>query len=128
MFLDTSIIIEILRSVKKSRRFEDIFDLIEDEILFISMIQLSEISDWCLSNNIEPENRIKKIKNIVNVIPLTEEICLEGSRLKHEMRKKGISKFSLIDGLIIASARMVNQNLLTTDSDFRKITEAIIVK
>ena len=127
MFLDTSIIIEILRSDKRSKRFLEIFEHIENEVLFISMIQLGEISDWCLNNKIKPDDRIKKIRSIVNVIPLTEEICLKGSTIKYDMRKKGLSRFSLIDGIVIASARIVNQNLLTADSDFRKIKEAIII-
>ena len=127
MFLDTSIIIEIFRHRKTSKRFEDIYEHIENEPLFISIIQLVEISDWCYANKINPSTRIDQIKEIVNVVPLTESICLEGSKLKHEMREDKISKFSLFDGMILASARSIDQRLLTTDSDFRMAGEAIII-
>lgn len=127
MFLDTSIIIEIFQSKKKDRRFEEIYKLIKDESLFISMIQIGEISDWCLNNNINPLERISKLEDIVNIIPLNKNICFEGSKIKFEMRRKGVSKFSLVDGIILASAESINQMLLTIDKDFKKAEGAIVL-
>jgi predicted nucleic acid-binding protein len=109
MFLDTSIIIEIFQSKKKSETFEEIYELIKDDPIFISVIQMGEISDWCLKNNINPEKRIFKLKQILNVVPLSEKICLEGSKIKYNIRKKGTKKFSLIDGIILSSARSIKK-------------------
>lgn len=128
MFLDTSIIIEIFRSEKNSKTFEEIYELIKDEPLFISVIQIGEISDWCLKNNIDPEKRISKLRQLLNIILLSEKLCFEGSQIKFNLRKKGISKFSLIDGIILASARSINQKLITMDKDFRKIKDAIVLR
>ncbi len=128
MLLDTSIIIEIFRSEKNSKTFEEIYELIKDEPLFISVIQIGEISDWCLKNNIDPEKRISKLRQLLNIIPLSEKLCFEGSQIKFNLRKKGISKFSLIDGIILASARSINQKLITMDKDFRKIKDAIVLR
>lgn len=127
MFLDTSIIIEIFRSKKNSETFEEIFKIIKDDPIFISVIQIGEISDWCLKNNINPEKRISKLKLIMNVVPLNEKICLDGSKIKYNVRKKGIKKFSLIDGIILSSAISINQKLLTTDKDFVNIKDAIVL-
>jgi predicted nucleic acid-binding protein len=127
MFLDTSIIIEIFRNKNKSNTFQEIFELIKDEPIFISTIQIGEISDWCLKNNIDPENRINQLKQILNVVPLSEKICIEGSKIKYSIRNKGTSKFSLIDGIILSSARSINQKLLTLDKDFRKIKDTIVL-
>lgn len=127
MFLDTSIIIEIFRFEKGAKEFEKIYELIKDEPLFISIVQIGEISDWCLKNNTDPARRIAGLKSILNIIPLSEKIVLEGSQIKHEMRGKGIKSFSLIDGIILASARSINQKLLTTERDFRKAGDAIIL-
>ena len=44
------------------------------------------------------------------------------------MRKKGKSKFSLIDGIILASAQSINQKFLTKDNDFQKTKEVILLK
>jgi predicted nucleic acid-binding protein len=128
MFLDTTIIIEIFRSEKEDRKFAKIFDLIQDEPLFISIIQIGEISDWCLNNGINPSDRISKLNELLNIIPIDEKICIEGSKIKYQMRKKGVLKFSLIDGIILASARTFNQKLLTTVSDFRKAEDAIFLQ
>jgi len=127
MFLDTSIIIEIFRSRKKSETFEEIFELIKDEPIFISIIQIGEISDWCLKNNINPEKRISRLKQILNVVPLSEKIFLDGSKIKYNIRKIEKKKFSLIDGIILSSARSINQKLLTMDKDFRKINDTIVL-
>jgi predicted nucleic acid-binding protein len=127
MFLDTSIIVEILRANTKSNRFQQIFDLIKDELLFISMAQIGELSDWCLKNKIDPEERIADILEMVNTVQTDTEIGIEGARIKHSMRGKGLKRFSLMDGIILASARSVDQKLLTADTDFRKAEDAILI-
>ena len=40
MFLDTSIIIEIFRNDKNSKKFQDIYTYIKEEPIFISIIQI----------------------------------------------------------------------------------------
>jgi predicted nucleic acid-binding protein len=127
MFLDTSIIIEIFRNDKNSKKFQEIYAYIKDEPIFISIIQIGEISDWCLKNHIDPEKRITKLKQILNVIPLNEKICYEAAHLKYAIRKKGMTKFGLLDGIVLASARSINQRLLTIDTDFRTISDVIII-
>jgi len=127
MFLDTSIIIEIFRTGKDTKKFEEIYNFIKDEPLFISVIQLGEISDWCLKNKINPKDRINRLKDILNIIPLSEKVCLEGSKIKYEMRKKRLFKFSLFDGIILASAQSINQKLLTIDQDFKKAKDVILL-
>jgi predicted nucleic acid-binding protein len=127
MFLDTSVIIEIFRNDKNSKKFQDLYTYLKDEPLFISIIQIGELADWCLKNNIDPEKRITKLKQILNVIPLNEKICYNAAQLKYSIRKKGVKKFGLLDGIVLASARSINQRLLTTDSDFRKLSDTIVI-
>jgi len=128
MFLDTSVIIEIFRNDKNSKTFQEIYTYIKDEPIFISIIQIGEISDWCLKNHIDPEKRITKLKQILNVIPLNEKICYDAAHLKYTIRKKGVTKFGLLDGIVLASARSLNQRLLTTNNDFRAMSDAIVVR
>jgi len=127
MFLDTSIVVEIFRNEQTSDLFKEIYEYINDEPIFISIIQLGEISDWCLKHHINPNKRIEKLKQIVNLVPLSETICMEGSTIKHTIRKKGVKKFSLIDGMILSSARSINQQLLTRDKDFKSIKNVIVL-
>jgi len=127
MFLDTSILIEIFRNDQKTKTFQEIYKHVKDEPLFISIIQIGEISDWCLKNHIDPEKRITKLKQILNVIPLNEKICYDAAHIKYAIRKKGVTKFGLLDGIVLASARSINQRLLTTDNDFRTISNAVVI-
>jgi len=128
MFLDTNIIIEMFRFGKGTEKFQKIYEQIEDEALFISAFQIGEIADWSLANGINPLEPIENIKKMANIVPLSEDICILGSKMKHEMRRKGVSKFSLADGLILASAKSVKQTLLTMDEDFRKVKDVIVLK
>jgi len=125
MFLDTSIIIEMMISPRGSERFEEIFEIVKFKDVYISIIQLGEVSDWCLKNNVDPHEVISSIKDICTLVPLSEEVVLAGSKLKSERRKARKNKFSLMDGLIMASARSINQKLLTLDADFSDLEDVI---
>ncbi len=128
MFLDTNIIVDIFRNDEESKKFQKIFELIENEPLFISVFQMGEISDWSLMNKIDPVEPIEFLKKTVNIIPLNEDICIEASKIKYETRREGEKKFSLADGIILASARSINQTLLTSDRDFKRVKDVIILE
>ena len=118
MLVDTSTIIEILRHPKTSDRFKRIKERIGTEELYLLVVQLAELSDWCLENKVSPRERVDALKKLANVVPLDEEICLEGSKIKAERRRAGYKDFSLLDGLILAAARSLGEELLTFDADF----------
>ena len=128
MFLDTSVLIELLLAEKDSIIFDKIYDNIKDEPNFISMIQVGEISDWCLKNGGDPKITLSRLKEIIEMININEDILFEGSRIKYDMREMGLKKFSLMDGIILASARSLNETLLTFDSDFRKADNVLLLE
>lgn len=127
MFVDTSILIEILHYKVESDEFQEIYRHIKDVDLFISVIQLGEISDWSLKNSISPLDFLIKIKRVVNIVPLTEELSMEGSKLKYQFRQNGSQKFGLVDGIILASARLMDETLLTKDNDFIGVEDVTIL-
>jgi predicted nucleic acid-binding protein len=127
MFIDTSILVDILRYEVESGEYGRIFEIIRDHPLYISILQIGEYSDWCYRSNLDPNMYLSKIKELVNVLSITEDICLDGSKIKAQQRSSGSTKFSLADGIITASARSINAPILTNDNDFRSIEEAIIL-
>jgi predicted nucleic acid-binding protein len=127
MFLDTSIILEMFQQDSDEKRALEIQDKLGTEPLYISMVQLAEISDWCLSNGVDARGVISEIKDFVNIVLLDEEICHEGAKIKHEMRRSGARKFALNDGIILASARLVGEKLLTRDRDFSGAEDTIVL-
>ena len=118
MLFDTSAIIEVLRHPRTSKEFRTIQKHVGEEELYILVVQLAELSDWCLVNSVPVKERIEEVKSLANVIPLDEDICLEGSRIKNERRKKGFRSFGLVDGLVLAAARSVGERVLTFERDF----------
>ncbi len=91
------------------------------------MVQLAELSDWCLANRVPVKERVEQVKNLAYIIPLDEEICLEGSRVRNERRKKGFGSFGLLDGLVLAAARSVGERVLTFDQDFAGEEDCVVL-
>ena len=91
------------------------------------VVQLAELADWCIVNNIPVKERIGEVKKLANIIPLDEDICLEGSKIKHERRKKGFESFGLLDGLLLAAARSVGERVLTFDRDFAEEEDCLVL-
>ncbi len=127
MLVDTSAIIEVLRHPRTSKEFRLILKHVGAEELYVLVVQLAELSDWCIVNNLPVKERIEEVKNLANIIPLDEDICLEGSRIKNERRKKGFGSFGFLDGLLLAAARSVGERVLTFDRDFADIEDCLVL-
>lgn len=125
MFLDTTILVEILRGNQKVINYVE--RVAEKEPLLFSVVQIGELADWCHLNNLDPLKVLQDVKNIATPVGITESICLEGSKIKKEQRKAGRGKFSLIDGIIAASAISLEQKLLTLDRDFEGLENVVLL-
>jgi len=127
VLLDTSAIVEIFRSKAESANFVRLVSEIGEEEVYISAIQLAEISDWAIKNSLPPEQRIDAVKELARMAPLDEQICLDAAAIKHRRRKDGYKDFGLIDGLILATARSLGQRLLTIDEDFVGEDDCLVI-
>jgi len=127
LLIDTSVVIEILRHPKTSDRFRQVKEQVRAEELYMLIVQLAELSDWCILNGAPPTERIEAVKQFANIVPLDEEICLEGSKIKSARRKVGHKNFSLVDGLVLATARSMGERLLTFDRDFTGEKDCVVL-
>jgi len=127
LLLDTGAIIQVLRHPRTSKEFKLIQKHIGEEELYVLVVQLAELSDWCFANNVPVKERIEEVKKLANIIPLDEDICLEGSRIKNERRKTGFRDFGLLDGLLLAAARSVGERVLTFDRDFAEEQDCLVL-
>ncbi len=127
MLVDTSAIVEILRHSRTSDRFKSIKEQIGSEEVYVLIVQLAELSDWCIKNKVSPRDRVEAVKRFANIVPLDEEVCLEGSKIKSERRASGHRDFSLLDGLVLATARILGERLLTFDEDFSGEKDCIVL-
>ena len=127
MLIDTSTVIEILRHPKTSDRFRLVKEQIRTEELYMLIIQLAELSDWCIRNRVPPTERIEAVKQFASIVPVDEEICLEGSKIKSQRRRRGHKNFSLFDGFVLAAARSMGERLLTFDRDFMGEKDCVVL-
>ena len=127
MFLDTSAVVEIFKNEPGSQRFEEIFDIIGSESLYISVAQMGEIASWCIREGYDIADITNILKKIAKIIDVNDIICIRASMMKNEMRQKGIEKFGYMDGIILASAMFMKQKLLTKDNDFRLSEHTILI-
>lgn len=127
MFLDTSVIIEIVLQGPNNPDFGKVLEHIKNETLFMSLIQVGEVSDVCIRDGVDPPNVLADLKEFINIVPLSDELCIAGAEIKHEMRAKGARKFGLMDGIALASARSMGQKLLTRDADFERAEDAVVL-
>ncbi len=128
MLLDTGVIIEVFRSPQDSKHFRAILRAIGNEQIFISIIQLAEVADWAHRNQLPIKERVAAIKDFARLVPLEEQICIEASEIKSRRRETGYSDFSLIDGIILASARLIGHRLLTFDGDFAGESDCVLLR
>jgi len=127
MLLDSSAIVEIFRNPNTSRRFKSIMREVGDEEVFVSIVELAEVSDWAVRNRASAKDRVTYIKDFARIVPLDEQICLDASQIKHRRRELGYTNFSLLDSIILATARSIGQRVLTFDKDFEGETDCIVI-
>lgn len=127
MLIDTSVIIQLLTQTRGSVIITGIRGSLGDEEIVVSILELAELSDWCLQNKSPVSERIGAVEKFANVIPLDEETCLEGSKIKYGRRALGYKDFGIIDGIILATAWRLDQRLLTFDPHFKEEQDCIIL-
>jgi len=127
VLLDTSVIIELLTQEKGEKYSDDILEMTKDEKLYMSIVQMGEVTDWCIRKDEDISLTINTIKQLVQIVPINDIICIKASMMKSEMRQKGIEKFGLMDGIVLCSAMFMKQKLLTIDKDFRLAEYAIVL-
>lgn len=128
MLVDTSILVELLGRPATDTTVRRIVDAVRDEILFASPIQLGEIADAARAARRDVASAVQQARELVELIPLEAEIAVEGSNLKAQARKSKVGRdFSLIDGIILASARAKGQRVLTLDAEYSGFDDVTVL-
>ena len=112
--VDTSAWIEYFSATDKGLKIKQ---LIEQEEIATSITALLEIAD-----KFERENRrfdvcLRFVQKRAVILPLTIELALAAAKLKKKQREKR-EKFSISDGVHLATAIEEGAVLLTADNDF----------
>ena len=128
MFADTSVIIEILRGSPDDQLVKQIESDLGTGVVLASPIQVGEIADHARKNKESPTAAAELAMQVVEFVPLTPEIALAASEIKAEARTRpNGTSFSLVDGMILASARSKGQRLLTLDPGFAGFSDVTVL-
>ncbi len=127
MILDSSYYIKLLKDPTIIDDDPDFYAKFESESWIMNTVQVAEIAQWAIDFGWDPDLVISDAKKEIHFYPLTETLAIKGAKIKKDMRNQGASKFSLIDGIILATARETKHKLITYDSDFELAKEAIVL-
>ncbi len=123
MFLDTCAIIELFLGSEEGDR---VLEAIKEEDTFISILSYAEVALWCKRNREDFEIWKENTEKIANTVDLTPSICRDAAKITFEA-KQSKKKFGIIDGIILASARSINQRLISKDRDFKGFEDVILI-
>jgi len=117
--IDTSALIEYYDATNKGCELKSTIECAE---LAVSTLVLAELTLIYLKRNLNPQPYIQYILERGTIIPLHIEIAISGAVIKNRNKKK----FSLADGIILATARYKKATLITCDTDFINESDALV--
>lgn len=121
--IDSSAWIEYFGATPKGLKVKPV---IEREEIATSMTALLEIADKFERKNLRFDVCLQFIQRRAAILPLTVELALAAAKLKRKQREKH-EKFSIADGVHLATAQQEGAVLVTADSDFSGIENVMIV-
>ena len=125
MLLDTSAWIEYFKGTGKGGKIKG-FLTERKTALYTCPITIAEISVWCYKNGEDPHLFLGKIKNLSALLELSEPILAASGKIYFEWRKTN-DKIGLIDSIIYSTAVFHGLTLLTTDSDFKGLSNIALL-
>lgn len=115
ILLDSYAWIEFFIGSEQGKKVQKI---LEYYACFTSIVSIAEIIDWCLRNNKDPTDRIRRIKELSRLINLNEVIVTSAGKINFE-NKKTIKDWGMLDSFIYATALLYNLKVLTGDTHFK---------
>jgi len=100
--------------------------LIENEKIAVSIIAIAELADKFERENRPFDAQLRFIQSHAAIIAINIDIALSAAKLKKTLRTQN-SKFSLADAIHLATAHQEKAILVTTDFDFSKAENVMIV-
>lgn len=95
-------------------------------------IVVAEVASMCVRDGFEDpiiEGELGSIRESSVIVPIDERIAIAGAHVAEELRASARARRiplpGLADGLVLATARRSNSNLLSGDPHFRECPETI---
>jgi len=128
--VDTYAWIELFIGSEKGRIVKEKLGSAEE--VYTPDIVLAELAKKYAREGVElsvVEERLSKISEISRIIPIDKGIAIRAAEVDRELRdrarKAGLKEPSLVDAIILATARTLDANLITGDQHFKGESETI---
>ncbi|MFH0971773.1 MAG: PIN domain-containing protein [Candidatus Micrarchaeota archaeon] len=116
---DSSVMVDFLQgSLNTAEK-----DLLNNSLVSISILTYLEVSEFFYkTGKVKDLEFLKQRLKSFETFPITYEICDEAAKIHHS------GKMSLADAIILATARIHNLKVVTSDSDMKGMPEVIFLK
>ena len=121
--IDSSAWMEYIGGTSKG---DKIIKIIEESQIATSIVAIAELADKFEQMNKPFADHLNFIRSRAKLMPIDPAIALHAAKLKKEFRKYS-TKFSLADGIHLATAMGNNAILVTADSDFEKADKILLI-
>jgi len=128
--VDTYAWIELFIGSEKGRIVKEKLGSAEE--VYTPDIVLAELARKYAREGIElsvVEGRLSKISEISRIIPIDKGIAMKAAEVDRELKDKAkkacLREPSLVDAIVLATARALNANLITGDQHFKEESETI---
>jgi predicted nucleic acid-binding protein len=112
VLLDTYAWIEYLKDTDRGKAVKDILE--SNSATYTSAISIAETSRWLHKNGLDVRKGIGNITSLSIVLPLSEDILVEGGIMHVELRKTQ-KDIGMIDALIYTTGQIYSMDVLTGD-------------
>ncbi|HVC58306.1 MAG TPA: PIN domain-containing protein [Candidatus Acidoferrales bacterium] len=123
VLLDTSAWIEYFIGSKHGKRVSETLHSGDSNTCIVS---IAEVEQWALKNGQDPSLLVEAVDGLSNVVQLDKDIARMAGEINFK-RKKAIKKWGMVDSLILATAIKYGLKVLTKDSDFRGLSNTILL-
>mgnify|MGYP001563981711 CR=1 FL=1 len=123
---DTYAWIEYFLGSKKGIIVKNILENSKNTIITLDSC-IAEIYLWCLREEKDFEFSFKLIKSCSSLEKIDLSSWIEAAKIRHENRKK-ISRFGIMDAIILAKQKETGCTILTGDKHFKDLKNVIFLE
>jgi predicted nucleic acid-binding protein len=99
-----------------------------DKPLRTGWVQLAEMEDVITRKGLGEADWRERVEEAMEVVPQVLDDFIQGARVKTLQRKSGAKTFSLIDGIICATAHRRRETVLTLDLEWEGIKGVTVLQ
>ena len=127
IILDSSAWIEYFKGTEKGEKIKKYVDANSDSVYSNGIIVAEVCSKFLKDGSSNTEKAFNIIISLSKSVNLNFDIGFDSSKTYISHRKNN-NKFSLIDSIILTLAKSINGKVITCDSDFVGINDAVFIK